>query len=69
VVGVWVTFIDELASYSGKVVSMVSSVDPLRAGTRTFKVVRAPASGRSYAMSLAEKYGLTADRIRERLQS
>ncbi len=69
VIGVWVTFIDELASYSGKVVSMVSSVDPMQAGKRTFKVVRAPASGRSYAMSLAEKYGLTADEIRERLQS
>lgn len=69
VIGVWVTFIDELASYSGKVVSMVSTVDPLQAATRTFKVVKAPASGRSYAMSLAEKYGLTADRIRERLQS
>ncbi len=69
VIGVWVTFVDELASYSGRVVSMVSAVDPLQTGTRTFKVVRAPASGRSYAMSLAEKYGLTADRIRERLQS
>ncbi|WP_207384771.1 MutS-related protein [Achromobacter xylosoxidans] len=69
VIGVWVTFIDELASYSDKVVSMVSSVDPQQTSTRTFKVLRAPASGRSYAMSLAEKYGLTGDKIRERLQS
>jgi len=69
VIGVWVTFIGELASYNDKVVSMVSAVDPLQTATRTFKVVRAPASGRSYAMSLAEKYGLTAERIRERLQS
>jgi DNA mismatch repair ATPase MutS len=69
VIGVWVTFIGELASYNDKVMSMVSAVDPLQTATRTFKVVRAPASGRSYAMSLAEKYGLTAERIRERLQS
>ncbi len=68
VIGVWVTFIDELASYGDSVVSMVSSVDPSQT-VRTFKIVRARATGRSYAMALAQKYGLLSERIKERVQS
>jgi len=68
VLGVWVTFIDELASYGDSVVSMVSSVDPSQT-VRTFKIVRARATGRSYAMALAQKYGLLSEHIKERVQS
>lgn len=64
---VWVTFLDELASLGPTIVSMVSTVavdDPTK---RTYKVVRRPADGRSYALSIAEKYGLTYERIRKRV--
>lgn len=64
---VWVTFIHELSTHSKQTVSMVSMVDPANPISRTFKVVRKAASGRSYAMSIAEKYGLTAEQLKERL--
>lgn len=64
---VWITFIHELASFSKETVSMMSMVVPEDPAQRTFKVVRAPASGRSYAMSIAEKYRLTSDDLQERL--
>ena len=62
-----VTFIEEWATFSNATVSMVSAVDPEDPTVRTFKIVRRAPDGRSYAMALAERYGLTYDRIRGRL--
>lgn len=65
---VWVTFIDEVASFGPQTVSMMSTVDPNDSTTRTYKVIRLPASGRAYALSIARRYRLTFESLMERVK-
>ena len=69
VLAVYVTFVEELSSLGVATVSLVSSVAPDNPALRTYKVERRPADGRAYAITLAEKYGLTRGRLRPRSPS
>jgi DNA mismatch repair ATPase MutS len=65
----WVTFVEELASSNEKAVSLVSLVVPDNPTLRTYRIVRKPADGISYAAAIAEKYGLTHAALKERIKS
>jgi DNA mismatch repair protein MutS len=66
---VYVTFVDELASLGESVVSMMSTVIPENPAERTYKVVRKPADGLAFALAIAEKHGLSYERLRARVGS
>jgi len=64
---VYVTFIDQLAALNPACVSMVAEVVPDNPAERTFRIVRKPADGLAYAAAIADRYGLTYERLRERI--
>ncbi len=67
-VAIIVTFIDEWATLNSRTVSWVSRVDGHDSMKRTYKIVRQKPDGQAYARSIAEKYAVTYEAIKERMQ-
>ena len=63
---VWVTFIDEIATLDGGV-SMVAEVRPWDPSARTYRILRQPPLGLANAQILADRYGVSYERVKERM--
>ncbi|WP_188826953.1 MutS-related protein [Nocardia camponoti] len=68
-VALWVTFFDELADMGSFAVSMVATTDPDDPGRRTFRLERRAADGDAQAVMLARRFGLTRERVADRVNS
>lgn len=68
-ISVCVTFVDELSTLGPTTVSMVAEVDPADVISRTFHIARRPADGLAHATAVADRYGLSSTRLKERITS
>jgi DNA mismatch repair protein MutS len=66
-IAVYVTFLDELASLDPACVSVVGEVAQDDPTQRTFHFTRRPADGLAYAAALADKYGLSREKLARRI--
>ena len=66
---VWVTFIDEMASFGPETVSMMSTVEEGGGDERTFRIVRRAADGLAHAMTIARRHALTYEQLMGRLKA
>ena len=66
---VYVTFVDELATFSDTTVSVLSEIIPDDPARRTYRITRRPADGLAHAGVLADTYGLSYDRLKARVAS
>jgi DNA mismatch repair ATPase MutS len=66
-IAVWVTFFYELADAGPATVSMVATTDQDDPSQRTFRIERRPADGHAHAQVLAERFGLTSERVMARI--
>lgn len=63
-----VTFLDELAAYGPKMVSMMSTIKKDDPAERTYKIIRKPPDGLAYAMYIVGKHDLTYEQLSRRLK-
>lgn len=62
-----VTFLDELAQHGPDTVSMVGKINVEDPTIRTYKILRKNPDGLAYAEHIANKYGLSYERLSERI--
>jgi len=68
-IGVIVTFVDELASKNNKIVSMAGVMEQSDFSAITFKFARKSPQGLAHAISVAEKHGLTYEQVKEKISN
>ncbi|QTH45246.1 hypothetical protein J4772_13045 [Cohnella sp. LGH] len=64
----YVTHVFELAAAHDRIVSLVAVTEDYNPAKRTFRIRRQRADGLVHASSIAGKYGLTRQRLKERIQ-